>query len=145
MNAVVLEGLAECLLSTILFGTSYVPIKKYEFGDGIFSLQIRCISILCLGFVTFAYTGFIHFYPLVLLGGFIWTLANMIVLPCIGELGIGLAVLLYSFSNCVTNWVTGNYGLFWTNARPPTNTLLNYTGLAGLLIGGEKLNPVKFN
>jgi hypothetical protein len=69
----------------------------------------------------------------------------MIVLPCIGELGIGLAVLLYSFSNCVTNWVTGNYGLFWTNARPPTNTLLNYTGLAGLLIGGEKLKTVKFN
>ncbi|KAI6176305.1 hypothetical protein M3Y97_00783800 [Aphelenchoides bicaudatus] len=144
MDAILIEGLIELLLCTFLFGSAYVPIKRAgNYGDGIFSLQMRCISILCLGFGVYAWTGFVHFYPLALLGGCIWTLANMIVMPCISELGLGVACLLYNFSNCLVNWLNGNFGLFWTNARPASNNVLNYAGLICLLAGGMLITFIK--
>ncbi|KAI6233749.1 hypothetical protein M3Y99_00890500 [Aphelenchoides fujianensis] len=140
-----LIGLIQCLISTVLFGSSFVPIKNYEFGDGIFSLQIRSTTILVFGFGAFLWTGQSHFYAFAMLGGSIWTVACLIILPCIGELGLGVAVLVYSFMNCVTQWVTGNFGLFWTNARPPPpeNMWINYIGLVGLLVGGGLIAFVK--
>ncbi|KAI6217836.1 hypothetical protein M3Y99_01748600 [Aphelenchoides fujianensis] len=76
-------------------------------------------------------------------------LANLIVLPCIGVLGLGKCVLLYSFTNCLTNWACGNFGLFGTHARPPKVEWLNYIGLSILLIGnattGDPLQLKKVN
>jgi glucose uptake protein GlcU len=77
-----------------------------------------------------------QFYPIAMVGGGLWAVANLIVLPCIGVLGLGKCVLLYSFTNCLTNWACGNFGLFGTHARPPKVEWLNYIGLSVLLIGG---------
>ena len=85
---------------------------------GIYSLQIRSIAILIVGLVTYFLTDKPEFYPIAMVGGFLWAigmfrtytidlipfLANLIVLPCIGQLGLGITVLLYSFTNCLTNW-----------------------------------------
>ncbi|CAD5228489.1 unnamed protein product [Bursaphelenchus xylophilus] len=136
MDTEFLLGITECLVSTALYGSAFVPIKPFFFGDGVYSLQIRSVAVLVLGICVTCVRGSFHFYPVVMIGGAFWTIANLIVLPCIGELGLAVTVLLYSFTNCLTNWVTGYYGLFWTKARPPTTVWLNYIGLVFLLIGG---------
>ncbi|CAD5220740.1 unnamed protein product [Bursaphelenchus okinawaensis] len=136
MDATFFIGISECLVSTILYGSAFVPIKPFYFGDGVYSLQVRSIAVLMLGISIAVARGVFYFYPVVMIGGAFWTIANLIVLPCIGELGLAVTVLLYSFTNCLTNWATGYYGLFGTNPRPPTVAWLNYIGLLFLLIGG---------
>ncbi|KAI6200293.1 hypothetical protein M3Y96_00718200 [Aphelenchoides besseyi] len=83
-----------------------------------FTLQIRSIAILIAGVVAFMWTGQ-GFYPFACFGGTTWTAACLIILPVINEIGLCVAVLLYSFSNCLTQWFTGNYGLFMTTTRTP--------------------------
>ena len=149
MDSVFVIGLIECISSTVLYGSAFVPIKRRKFGDGIYSLQIRSIAILLVGLATFLINGCsTPFYPIAMIGGMLWAIANLIVLPCIGQLGLGLTVLLYSSTSnhqilnrlitaldCLTNWFTGNFGLFGTKQRPPSVHWLNYLGLAGLLAG----------
>jgi hypothetical protein len=88
-------------------GSAFVPIKKRDFRDGIYSLQIRSIAIMLVGLVSYVWSGYPPFYPIAMIGGMLWAVANLIVLPCIGQLGLGMTVLLYSTTNCLTNWFTG--------------------------------------
>ncbi|KAI6187411.1 hypothetical protein M3Y98_00240300 [Aphelenchoides besseyi] len=135
MDAVT-TGLFWCIISTLLYGSAFVPLKGKNFGDGVYSLQLRSIVILLVGFVVFILNEN-QFFPVVMLGGSLWAIANLIVLPCVGQIGLGLTVLLYSFTNCLTNWIIGNYGFIGlTKARPPKNSILNYVGLIFLLLGG---------
>lgn len=113
----------------------YLLFLKLLLFLGIYSLQIRSIAVLLLGVAIAVIRGSFHFYPAVMIGGAFWTIANLIVLPCISELGLGVTVLLYSFTNCLTNWFTGYFGLFWTIARPPHTLWMNYIGLVCLLVG----------
>lgn len=150
MDSVFVFGLIECIASTVLYGSAFVPIKRRKFGDGIYSLQIRSIGILIVGLATYIISDYPPFYPIAMLGGMLWAIANLIVLPCIGQLGLGLTVLLYSTTNwydfsiknirlfhvfSLTNWFTGNFGLFGTKARPPHIHWMNFIGLASLLTG----------
>ncbi|KAI6200769.1 Transmembrane protein-like protein [Aphelenchoides besseyi] len=139
-------GLVQCLISTILFGSAFVPIKDYDFGDGIYALQIRAIAIQLAGFIAaFLWTG-LELYPLACFGGFIWTGACLCILPVIRSIGLGVTVLLYSFANCLTQWIIGNYGFFsLTMSHPPPAEKLwiNYCGLVFLLIGGLMITFVK--
>jgi hypothetical protein len=135
VNSIFVFGILECISSTILYGSAFVPIKRRKFGDGIYSLQIRSIAILIVGLATFMISGYPKFYPIAMIGGALWAVANLIVLPCIGQLGLGMTVLLYSCVNCLTNWTTGNFGLFGTKARPPNLEWMNYIGLGALISG----------
>ncbi|KAI6176017.1 hypothetical protein M3Y97_00753200 [Aphelenchoides bicaudatus] len=101
MDSTFAFGLVECIASTVLYGSAFVPIKKRKFGDGIYSLQIRSIAILIVGLVTYIWSGYPPFYPLAMVGGMLWAIANLIVLPCIAQLGLGMTVLLYSTTNCL--------------------------------------------
>ncbi|KAI6236080.1 hypothetical protein M3Y95_00119600 [Aphelenchoides besseyi] len=81
-----------------------------------------------------------------LIGGVIWTAACLSILPIIRTIGLGIAVLLYSFANCLTQWIIGNYGFFsLTMKRPPPieKLWINYCGLLFLLIGGFMITFVK--
>ncbi|KAI6198302.1 hypothetical protein M3Y99_01888800 [Aphelenchoides fujianensis] len=142
-STVFIFGLVECVASTVLYGSAFVPLKGRNFGDGVFSLQIRTLSIMLVGLVTFVWTDYPPFHPTVMIGGMLWTIGNLIALRCVGELGLGMTVLLYSLSNCLTNWACGNFGLFGTKARPPHSILLNYVGVLSLLIGGVLIAFIK--
>ncbi|KAI6214367.1 hypothetical protein M3Y94_00259700 [Aphelenchoides besseyi] len=141
----VTTGLILCISSTFLYGSAFVPLKGKNFGDGVYSLQLRSIVILLVGYAIFILND-CQFFPVVMVGGALWAIANLIVLPCVGQIGLGLTVLLYSFTNCLTNWLIGNYGfLGLTKARQPKNAILNYIGLMFLLFGGILMFFIKPN
>lgn len=56
-------------------------------------------------------------------------------LPLVNELGMGTACLLFSITNCFTNFSIGYFGLFYTTPRPPTNKWLLFSGLLFIVIG----------
>lgn len=74
MSAVI--GLAACAVSSVFFGSMFVPIKSYDSRDGIFAQWMMSIAILLVGFIVFATTGFPGFYPLAMLGGASWCIEN---------------------------------------------------------------------
>ncbi|GMT00163.1 hypothetical protein PENTCL1PPCAC_22337 [Pristionchus entomophagus] len=129
-------GLAACGISAGLFGSMFVPVRKYDAGDGFFAQWVMSTAILFVGFLVHAYQGFPGFYPLAMIGGACWTIGNACAIPIINRLGMAMGILIWNTANCMTGWASGRFGLFGTIARPPANQPLNYAGLLCVIIGG---------
>ncbi|KAI6221006.1 hypothetical protein M3Y99_01568600 [Aphelenchoides fujianensis] len=123
------------VIACVLFGTLFVPVKRFQPGDGLFSQFMMCLGIWTVGFAVHAWTGFGEFYPLAMVGGILWCLGNLCAVPIIEELGLGLAVLLFSVTNCVVNYAVGTFGMFATTARPPAIFWLSLVGMALVVVG----------
>ncbi|KAI6220125.1 hypothetical protein M3Y99_01618800 [Aphelenchoides fujianensis] len=129
IDSVFAIGLVECIGSTVLYGSAFAPLKRRQFKDGIYSLQIRSIAIVLVGLVANFMSGNPQFYPIAMVGGGLWAVANLIVLPCIGVLGLGKCVLLYSFTNCLTIAFSLVSGFFYgVDAVPLIYAQDNYVG-----------------
>jgi glucose uptake protein GlcU len=80
-------GYISVIGSSILFGSCYVPVKKFETGDGMFFQLMVCIGIWLAGFCLNAVRNFPKFYPLPMLGGFFWATGQVTVVPIIKLIG----------------------------------------------------------
>lgn len=136
-------GMAACAVSSVFFGSMFVPIKSYDSRDGIFAQWMMSIAILLVGFVVFVYTGFSGFYPLAMLGGASWCIGNATAIPIIQRLGLAVSILIWNTSNCLTGWAGGRFGLFGMKAQVPASPSLNYLGLIFVVIGGSIFAQVK--
>lgn len=63
-------------ISVLGFGSNFIPVKRYETGDGIFFQWILCLGIWLSGFVVNVIQGFPEFVPFAMLGGFLWCTGN---------------------------------------------------------------------
>ncbi|GMT28067.1 hypothetical protein PFISCL1PPCAC_19364, partial [Pristionchus fissidentatus] len=129
-------GLGACGISAGLFGSMFVPVRKYDSGDGFFAQWVMSTAILFVGFLVHVYQGFPGFFPLAMIGGACWTIGNSMAIPIINRLGMAMGILIWNTANCMTGWASGRFGLFGTIARPPANQPLNYIGLICVIIGG---------
>ncbi|CAD5210646.1 unnamed protein product [Bursaphelenchus okinawaensis] len=132
-----------CFIASGLFGSMFVPMKKYSPGDGLFAQWVMCSAIWLVGFGVFLYTGYQNFYPFAMVGGFSWCLGNVITVPIINELGLGLSLLLFSVMNSTTCFLVSTFGLFSTIARPSERLWLNLIGLVFIAAGGILTSYVK--
>lgn len=94
-----------------------------------------CLGIWLVGFVMFLWTGYQLFYPLAMLGGASWCIGNLMAMPIIQELGLGLALLLFSVMNTATCFTVSTFGLLGTIARPAEHIWLTVFGMALVLVG----------
>uniref|UniRef100_A0AC35UBM1 Transmembrane protein 144 n=1 Tax=Rhabditophanes sp. KR3021 TaxID=114890 RepID=A0AC35UBM1_9BILA len=136
-------GLLACLLASVSFGSMFVPVRKYNAGDGIFSQLMMSIAIMICSFLLNAYQDFPPFQPIAMIGGALWCLGNSMAIPIVNRLGMALGILLWNSVNCVTGWATATFGLFGTKARPPSNSILNYLGLIAVIVGGILFSQIK--
>ncbi|KAJ1348768.1 hypothetical protein KIN20_004159 [Parelaphostrongylus tenuis] len=104
-------------------------------SEGIFVQWVVSVGIFCVGMAVYAMESFPSFHPLAMLGGSLWALGNATSIPIMNVLGLGMGMLIWGVTNCVTGWAVGRYGLFGVNASIPTWPLLNYFGLVLVLIG----------
>ncbi|KAI6174571.1 hypothetical protein M3Y97_01005300 [Aphelenchoides bicaudatus] len=123
-----LLSLAEIFFACFLFGSLFVPIKRFNPGDGLFAQFLMCLTIFFVGLVAFAWDNFEHFYPLAMLGGASWCLGNLMAIPIINELGLGLSLLLFSITNCLTNFVVGTFGPFRVESKAGGDFLVKLHG-----------------
>ncbi|MFH4974924.1 hypothetical protein AB6A40_001633 [Gnathostoma spinigerum] len=130
-----LLGIATMSVSFILFGSTFVPVKCHKMGDGIFIQFLMGIAIFMVGAIIAAVEGFPRVYPLAMVGGLFWAVANSMAIPLIRILGIALAPLIWNITACLMGWATSRFGLFGIDPQHPKSDFLNYIGLL-LLVGG---------
>ncbi|KAE9417914.1 hypothetical protein Angca_003269, partial [Angiostrongylus cantonensis] len=128
-------GYGACILSSAFFASAFVPVKKFHTGNGIFVQWVISAGIFCVGMAVYALESFPLFQPLAMLGGSLWALGNATAVPIMNVLGLGMGMLIWGVTNCVTGWAVGRFGLFGINASIPTLPLLNYFGLLLVIIG----------
>uniref|UniRef100_A0A6T0ASC8 Transmembrane protein 144 n=1 Tax=Emiliania huxleyi TaxID=2903 RepID=A0A6T0ASC8_EMIHU len=128
-----------CIAVAILgFGSNFVPVKKFETGDGMFYQWVMCTGIWVFGLVLQIVLFFhplgttlteaggnasaaeielaakpdaysVKFYPVVLLGGALWATGNCCAVPVINSIGLGMGLLLWGCTNMLTGWASGRF------------------------------------
>lgn len=116
-------------IAVFFFGSNYVPVKKFETGDGLFFQLVLCMAIWTVGFIVHCFRQFPRFYPLPLLGGFFWATGNINTVPIIKCIGIGMGMLLWGTTSLVIGWANARFGWFGIKAEVPSKLALNYVGV----------------
>jgi len=132
-------------IAVICFGSNFVPVKKYETGDGMFFQWVLCSAIWMSGFfINLIRTNFsnglvssVVFYPYAMLGGAMWCLGNASVVTIIRCIGLGLGMCIWGSVNLIFGWASGAFGLFGLKEQRTTlaHPILNYVGAVTAVIG----------
>jgi hypothetical protein len=142
-----LTAVAACIL---LFGVFPLPTKAYRTGDGVLFQFFMCCGIFVVGIVTHFVQcrtgrneGFPldvvqpscpQFEPMSAIGGAIWCTSNMLLVPLVKCIGVGLCMMVWGMAEMMAGWATGRFGLFGLAAEPVTSDVLNSAGVALALL-----------
>jgi len=123
-------------ISVFGFGTNFIPVKKYDMGDGMFFQLTQALGIFTVGIVVQIIRGYHSvFQPWAMVGGFIWSTGNCLCTPIIQCIGMALGLLIWSACNMITGWCMGEWGLFGvTKSEPPSYPWLNVVGALVALV-----------
>lgn len=66
-------GYIGAALAVIFFGSNFIPVKKFDTGDGLFFQWVMCVGIWLVGVVINVVQLQPPFFVPALLGGFLWT------------------------------------------------------------------------
>jgi len=135
-------GYMGAILAALLWGSYAVPIKLIETGDGFVFQWIECSAILVIGLICEFIVGTYRIYPIAMLGGALWCLGNMTVVPIVNTIGLSMGLLIWGVSNLLTGWFCGHFGIFVTKEVPP-HPVLNYIGLVAAVVSVALYLPVK--
>jgi hypothetical protein len=72
LNLPVWSGFILLLSSSFFWGSNYLPMKKYETGDGFFYQLILNVAIWFLGFIINCVRGFPTFHYIPVISGVLW-------------------------------------------------------------------------
>ncbi|XP_021252392.1 transmembrane protein 144 isoform X1 [Numida meleagris] len=124
-------GFTSSTVAVLLFGTNFVPVKKYDTGDGMFFQWILCASIWIVSLVVNLIQNCPQFWPLAMVGGFVWATGNVTVVPVVKTIGLALGLLIWASFNLLTGWASSRLGWFGIDPEEVARPVLNYIG-AGL-------------
>ncbi len=79
-------------------------------GDGLFFTLVLTTAIWTVGFVVNWIRDFPKFYPLPMLGGIFWATGNLMTVPIIKSIGLGLGPLLWNTTLLVFGWAVARFG-----------------------------------
>ncbi|XP_033742100.1 transmembrane protein 144-like [Pecten maximus] len=65
-----------------------------------------------------------------MVGGVLWETGNIMVVPIIKTIGLGLGLCIWGMVNLLSGWATGRFGLFGITKEIPDNPTMNYVGVA---------------
>ena len=70
-----------------------------------------------------------QFEPVGMLGGAVWATGNLMVVPIVKSIGLGLGLCTWGSVNMFAGWATGKFGLFGLKADAISSPGLNYAGV----------------
>ncbi|XP_071489622.1 transmembrane protein 144-like [Diadema antillarum] len=123
-------GFIGAVVAVVCFGCNLVPVKNTDTGDGMFYQWIMCSAIWTVGLVINLIRNCPTFYPLSMLGGFLWATGNITVVPILKTIGLGPGILIWSTVNMITGWASGHFGWFGLHPDAIPRQNLNYIGFA---------------
>lgn len=129
------SGLGCCLVSVLLFGSNYLPIKRYHVGDGLFFQFCLCGGIYLVGLSI----NHLHpysdspppFQPLSALGGVAWCTGQLLVVPIVRLIGIAKGLITWGGTAILVGWTCGAFGLLGVRSEADGihSWVLNILGL----------------
>ena len=102
-------------------------------GDGMFFQWILCLSIWLVGFGLQLYRNS-AFEPYSAFGGMFWASGNVLTVPIISSIGLGLGMLVWGISSLLTGWASAKFGFFGITVETVSNPTLNIIGVGVLVI-----------
>uniref|UniRef100_A0A8C4PCE6 Transmembrane protein 144 n=1 Tax=Dromaius novaehollandiae TaxID=8790 RepID=A0A8C4PCE6_DRONO len=106
-------GFTSSTVAVLLFGTNFVPVKKFDTGDGMFFQWILCASIWIVSLVVNLIQNCPRFWPLAMVGGFVWATGNVTVVPIVKTIGLALGLLIWASFNLLTGWASSSAVIFF--------------------------------
>ncbi|KAJ8402329.1 hypothetical protein AAFF_G00368180 [Aldrovandia affinis] len=98
-----------CLgLCVIGYGTSLVPLKNTDTGDGLFFQWVFCSSLWMGSFLAHTILGCPRVWLLSVLGGMLWSIGNLATIPILKTVGLGVGYLIWSVSTLLIGWATAS-------------------------------------
>lgn len=91
-------------------------------------------GVMCVGFIAMFINGEAIFVPTGLLGGTLWTMGNLCVIPIIQCIGFGLGGLLWGGTSLITGFFSGKFGWFGLEQDVVHYPLLNWLGILMIFI-----------
>ncbi|CAF1479684.1 unnamed protein product [Adineta steineri] len=122
-------GFIGCIVASGVFGSYLLPVKQFSVGDGFFFQFVFCVAVWLVGLILDLIIGNQRFYPLVLVGGVLWTTGNLVTVFCIKTCGLSVGLLIWGTTSLIMGWAGGRFGLFGVTAQVPVSTTdkaLNY-------------------
>lgn len=130
----VVLGYMGALLASVFFGSNYVPVKNYPTGDGMSFVWVFASGILVIGFLSVFVIGEIFFVYSGLLGGSLWATGNLCVIPVVKMIGLGLGLLVWGATSLITGFLSGKFGWFGIDKRPVSHPIMNWFGIASIIV-----------
>ncbi|GMI02104.1 hypothetical protein TrVE_jg8045 [Triparma verrucosa] len=121
-------------VAVLFFGTNFIPVKKFDAGDGMFFQLWMCVGILIISFPVQIYRGWPEFQPFAMWGGFLWCTGNIMSVVTIQSVGMSIGLLVWGATNMIMGWASGKFGLFGLIADPIKDAQLNYIGVGIALL-----------
>lgn len=135
MNEMLL-GFAINIIACFAFGFMFVPLRKFECGDGFFVQWVYSIAVLFVGFIVNCFRGFPPFLPLAMVGGAVSAAGSMAAVPLMKNLGLSVGMMLWGDVQVITGWSIARFGLFGTKPQPVYNNAMNVAGVVIVLMSG---------
>ncbi|VDO91902.1 unnamed protein product [Heligmosomoides polygyrus] len=125
------------LISCTSFGTMFTPLKRKDTKDGFFVQWVECSAVLVVGFFINIIRGFPQFQWVAGIGGLLCATGNVLCVPIVNELGMGIGLLIWGSMQIIIGWSVARFGLFgWLAPTEVKHNVLNYVGMLITLISG---------
>uniref|UniRef100_A0A3B5A0P8 Transmembrane protein 144 n=1 Tax=Stegastes partitus TaxID=144197 RepID=A0A3B5A0P8_9TELE len=134
-------GIAANGVAVFLCGSSFVPVKRIETGDGMFFQWVNSAAIWAVSMVGDLMLHSPKFYPLAMLGG----VTSATVVTIIKAIGLGLGTLIWGSFSLLMGWASSRFGWFGIDAQEVSLPILNYCGAGLCLLSGLIFFFVKVN
>ncbi|XP_077434181.1 transmembrane protein 144b [Vanacampus margaritifer] len=129
-------GMMANFAAALLYGSTFVPVKRIEMGDGMFFHWVCCAGIWSAAMVGDVMLHSPKFHPLAMLGGVIWATGSVMVVTIVKAIGLGLGILMWGSFSLLIGWATSRFGWFGIPAEDVSRPLLNNCGAGLCLLSG---------
>ncbi|KAK5600144.1 hypothetical protein CRENBAI_007502 [Crenichthys baileyi] len=129
-------GLTANMAAVVLYGSTFVPVKRIETGDGMFYHFVSCASIWVVSLFGDLLLRTPKFHPLAMLGGAIWATGSVAAVTIVKAIGLGLGILIWGSASLLMGWASSRFGWFGIDAQDVSRPLLNYCGAGLCLLSG---------
>ncbi|XP_031433203.1 transmembrane protein 144-like [Clupea harengus] len=125
-----IKGFISLGLSIIGFGSSLVPIKRTETGDGLFFQWVFCSAMWLESLPVHFIQGSPQTWLLSIVAGCLFGIGNLTTIAIIRTIGLGLGFLIWSTFCLLMGWASGRFGWFGLVPQDVASPVLNYIGTA---------------
>ncbi|KAK5984251.1 hypothetical protein GCK32_006142 [Trichostrongylus colubriformis] len=136
-------GVGAAIVSAVSYGSTYVPVRWFETGDGLYFQWMMCIGQLLFGAIVLSVSGWPPVFPLAMLSGVFFATGNALTVYIMDGIGMAVGYLLWNSITCVTGWAVTRFGLFGNPQQLPHDNVMNIIGVAVVCIGLNRpfINP----